>query len=169
MRIAISCLAVVLALPILAQAVSAQAGLREGVKVRIYAAGEPRVTGVVQSVTQDSLVVLAEPGATSFAIARSAISELEVSRGRSRAAGAKRGARWGALGGLAGALAVMVTAGEEPDAPSPVAIAVLVVAEYAGVGALIGALVKAEQWDAVNVRPSIAYGHGGITLGFVVR
>lgn len=170
MRVSIFCWALLAAVSLVGAEAGAQAGLREGVKVRISAAGAPRVTGVVQSVTPDSLIVFAEPGGTRFGIARSSIRELQVSQGRSMAAGAKRGAIWGAGAGLVGALGVMATVSEEePDVPSPGVMAALVVAEFAGIGALIGAFVKAEQWDVVDIRPSVGYGRGGMKLGLAVR
>ncbi len=47
---------------------SEQAGLREGVKVGVWANGVPRATGVIHSITPDSLVLLAEPNGVKFGV-----------------------------------------------------------------------------------------------------
>lgn len=158
----------------------AQGGLREGVRVRVEAPGAPRVTGVVHAVTPDSIVLFAEPGATRLGIPRSAISRLEVSQGRSASDGAKKGALWG--GGIFGGLGLIMAALIDSDTSnptndqygssgftSPYAVAVLIGAEGAGIGAIIGGFVKSEKWDTVNVRPMVGMGVNGLKLGFSLR
>lgn len=156
-------------------ALGAQAGLREGVRVRVESPGAPRVTGIVHSVSPDSIVVFAEPGATKLGFARTSIRKLEVSQGRSAASGAMKGALWG--GGIFGAIGLIaaVSADSDPNSDyylvgeSPYALALLLAVEGAGFGAIIGGFVRSEKWDNVNVQPMIGMGGNGLKLGFSMR
>lgn len=154
---------------------SAQAGLREGVKVRVSAPGAPRATGVIYSITPDSLVLFAEPNGGRFGIARSTIQSLQVSHGRSAAAGAKKGALWGAatFGGFGVAIAIGLASdpanGESSIGINPAGFAAIAIVEGAGIGALIGAFVKSEKWETVSIRPAVAFGSKELKLGFSIR
>ena len=151
---------------------SAQAALREGVKVRVSAPGAPRATGVIHSITPDSLVLFAEPNGARFGIARSTIQSLQISHGRSAAAGAKKGALWGAatFGGVGVAIAILL-AGDQGNVTgiNPAGFAAVAIAEGAGIGALIGAAVKSEKWETVSIQPAVAFSSKELRLGFSIR
>lgn len=147
---------------------SAQAGLREGIKVRIHSSGAPETTGVVERVTQDSIVLFTEPAGTRLGLARASIDKLQVSHGKSASQGAKKGALWGlATFGTVGVL--IAAASDDNDRAyediSRAEFAVASVVEGAVIGAIIGALVKAEKWETVPVRPTVAAGAAGLRVG----
>lgn len=152
-----------------------QSGLRPGVKVRIDVSASPRMTGVVQSVTPDSVVLYVEPSAIRFGIARSEIQSIQISHGRSASAGAKKGALWGAatFGGIATIIAFSLASDSaykaSTDGISPAVFAAVGIAEGAGIGALIGVFVKSEKWESVSVRPAVGVGPHGFKLGLQVR
>jgi len=153
---------------------SAQAGLREGVKVRVSVPGAPRATGTIQRLTPDSIVLFAEPNGSRIGIARSTIQSLQVSQGRSASAGAKKGALWGAgiFGGIGVLIAVQLASDNfpsDPDQFSPKAVAAIAIAEGAGIGAIIGGFVKSEKWETVSVQPAVSMSSNGLRVGFNIR
>lgn len=158
-----------------AQTAQAQTGLREGVKVRIAVPAAPRVTGVVQSVTPDSIILFTEPSGIRFGIARPSVQSMWVSQGRSASAGAKKGALWGVatFGGLgiltAIAMASETSLGEGDPGMIAAGFAAVAVAEGAIIGAIIGAFVKSERWKSVSLSPTVGTGANGLRLGLQVR
>lgn len=142
----------------------AQAALREGIRVRISSPGNPRLTGVIQTVTADSIVLYTEPSGIPFRIARSSISALQVSYGRSASRGAKKGAIWGAAAISPLAFLAAGFSGDES-----VEIVAGVMAEGAVIGALIGAFVKSEKWESVSVKPVVGTRSHGLRLGLRIQ
>lgn len=132
-----------------AQVAELQVGTR--VRVRAPSAVAGRLTGVVLVRTNDSVTVSRED-AMPIAIPLSALTSLEVSRGRSRGLGAAKGAMWG------GGVMLLLGAGfsDRPCKPNAVAdtcerVSAAENALYAGVsgamiGAIIGAAVGSERW-----------------------
>lgn len=169
----IAAFAVGAALAIAARTVDAQAGLREGLKVRLSFPAGPPVTGVIQSLAGDSIVLFVEPAATRVAVARGDVRSIEVSQGRLASAGAKKGALWGgAIFGVMGAIFAMGAGGEsevDGDGPGPGVMAVATMVQGAGMGALIGALVKSERWESVSVAPVVGTGATGFRVGVRIR
>ena len=152
---------------------SAQAGLREGLKVRVSVGG-PAMTGQIQSVTPDSLFLFAEPAGTRVGIARQSIQSLKVSHGKSATQGAKKGATWGAI--IGGGFGLLFAATLEKDSPelkdtglSPTEFGFVALVEGIGIGAGIGALIKSEKWETVAVQPTIASGKSGLRVELSIR
>ena len=77
-------------------AAAQMADLQTGVRVRLAAPGvtAARIEGMVVRRTTDSIAVVTQPGGIVVVPTRS-ITAGEISRGKSRAAGAKRGFVWG--------------------------------------------------------------------------
>lgn len=158
---------------LLAPAASAQTGLRDGLKVRVSVGG-PDITGVVQSVTPDTLVLFAEPAGTRIGIARQGIQGLKVSHGKSASQGAKKGAMWGGIiGGGLGALFAATTKADGPELRgtglSPAEFGLVTFAEGIGFGAGIGALIKSEKWESLSLQPRVTVVPGGLGVGFAFR
>lgn len=153
---------------------SAQSSLREGTKIRVTSQGGPRVTGVVSAATPDSLFLLAEGGGR-YSVSRSSIETLQVSHGRSASAGAKKGALWGL--GIFGGFGVLTAVALESDQgwentygnTNAWTFATVIAAEGAGIGAIIGALVKSEKWTEMSAQPTLGVTKTGIRLGFSLR
>lgn len=178
MRFAVSS-TVVLALFALAMPVAAAHAqyteARVGERIRFEAPGvfTGRHTGTVLRRTTDSLLV-GSPDAPPVGVALARIARLDVSRGRSAGAGAKRGLLIGAgVGGVAGLVYTIELLSEE-SGPRDLAILILplaVVTEAAlggAVGSAIGAIVKREVWEsytATDTRIGIRVRHGAIRLG----
>ena len=132
--------------------------LQPGARVRIHgeAIGGERLIGTVMWRSADS-VEIASSAAVRTRIPVVAIRELEVSRGITRKAGAIRGLRAGlvfagVLGGI-GALSIAGASEEECYPRSCGALAATFVgvsALYgAGIGAGLGAILRAEGWQRV--------------------
>jgi hypothetical protein len=151
----------------------AQAGLREGVKIRVNSPGSPEVTGVVQSLTPDSIFIYAEPLGTKIGISRTAITKLQVSHGKSASNGAKKGAAWGAA--TFGLLGVLIATTQDEDqlradtGASAAEFAAISVLEGILGGAAIGALIKSEKWETVAVHPALTSRSAGVRIGFSFR
>jgi hypothetical protein len=128
--------------------------LRPGVRVRIRAPGSinGRVTGVVTERSADSLSIAMENGVP-FRLPLSAISTVDISQGRSGGRGAMKGAMWGAgIGLLSGGFSD--GAGENCTGDSCFSRGELLAASVITgglAGAAIGALVKSESWQRLDV------------------
>jgi hypothetical protein len=144
------------------------------VRVRSLLAHRPVVTGAVESIGRDTLVVRPEAGAAA-AIPLSSIARLEVSRGRH--------SRWltglvvgAGAGAVTGAIIGAATHDEDDWLFSAGENAVLGAVLFTPIGALtgtvIGLLVKTERWKSVpldRVRPTVGGGsHGRVTVGIAV-
>ncbi len=146
----------------------------EGSRVRIAVPGTKNITGVVKSRTADSTTIFVEGYAGTQRFLNSDITELKISRGKSMLAGATKGAYWG--GGIGAALALAVLATPEGDSGysyssdtnNAIATQAFLGSVIWGVG--IGALVRAEHWDTIPVRPhfavSPASGGVGVSVAF---
>lgn len=149
--------------------------LQPGVRVRVEAPGiiAGRLAGTILSRSGDSLD-LAAPNGVPMRIATARLSKIEVSRGKSRMEGAKRGMMWGVpiLGGFSTLIALATPAcpagrcgidGEFPRGE-------FVMYGFIG-GALygsgIGALIGREKWDRYELpaRPAVGMRDGRATLG----
>ncbi len=150
-----------------------QATLREGMKVRITSTSGPRVTGVVQQVTPDSVFVFTDGVGARYGIARSKITATQISEGKSMSRGALKGLAWGtgvmgAIGGL-----IVVTVGKDDeferkygDGDSPGEFFVNGVVAGAMFGPLIGAFVKSENWTDLSVQPVVGTHAVGMRVAF---
>ena len=145
----------------MAAPLGAQVVLQPGAKVRVTAptAGVDRFQGTVIA-TGDTIDV--SRGDARIRVPAAAVTRLELSRGKSRLAGAGRGALWGAGIGLAlGA----ITSGQRDEysdcdevAPfvecEPISSGEWLAYNTAGGaiwGTLIGAIVGKERWDTIAV------------------
>ena len=143
----------------LAAPAGAQVTLQPGAKVRITApsTGVDRFQGTIIS-TGDTIDVAR--GDARVRVPAAAVTRLELSRGKSRLAGAGHGALWGAGSGLVfGALTsglrdnpdVVCEDGSGCEAYSTGEWLALNATGGALWGVLIGAIVGKERWDAVPV------------------
>ncbi len=134
------------------------AELRPGVRVRVRAPSTVagRLTGTVIARSADS-VSLASPNAVPMQVPLSALTSVEVSRGKSRRDGAVRGVLWGAGVGAGFGLLVLAApdyceqayapgtpCSRNEDASAMVLGSVLT-------GALIGAIVGRERWERLSL------------------
>ena len=137
----------------------AQVVLQPGAKVRVTAptAGVQRFEGTVVA-AGDTLDVAR--GNARIRVATSAVTQIELSRGRSRSAGAARGALWGAgIGAVLGA--VTYTSYKDgcedslsiyDDVCDPITPGLYVASAALGGafwGTIVGAIVGRERWDTV--------------------
>lgn len=128
--------------------------LQPGARVRITAPGivAGRYAATVLTRTTDTVRVSA-PGKAPFDIPVSRITALEVSRGNSRALGAGRGVLWG--GGIGLALGLIIAATDDSSA-NYYALSAGETVAYSTVsgfvyGAIIGAIVGRERWEAFEM------------------
>lgn len=145
--------------------------LSEGQRVRITTSTVKKTVGVVSRTTPDSLVILSASGGGRTTVATRALEKMEVSEGKSAVAGAKKGAIWGGvIGGLAGL--IFLAAPCDDSTYTSLDCSGSTKAEYAAIslgsgilyGLGIGALVKAETWEAVNLHPRVALSKDRIGL-----
>ena len=159
--------------PLLAQSGLADSELQPGARVRVVAPGvvAGRYEGTLLARTPDTLK-LGSPSGAPVAIPIARLTSLEVSRGKSRAAGALRGIMWGAPIGLAlGALSASSVTGDcigctkDYSRGGWVAVSTVSGALW---GAGIGALIGRERWDGFQLAPRTAVGvqTGGASFGF---
>jgi hypothetical protein len=131
--------------------------LDAGAKVRIWTSDIRKVTGRVDALTSDTLVLKPEGETTALSIPVASIVRAEVSRGpRSRKSSAWNRARWGALfGAVVGAVSLGLQHEQVGDEGSSVGKAVALGA-WSGVlfggslGAAIGAANPGENWERVR-------------------
>lgn len=150
------------------------AELQPGTRVRVRGSEVAgRLQGVVLSRSGDSLTV-SRPTGPPIPLALSALSRVEVSRGKSRSRGAWRGLLWGA--GIGAVLGLVPTDDPEcdrdPDAfgcGSRAESMVLTAIGGSVIGVPIGAIVGVERWETLElplrVGLSRAHGRNGLLLG----
>ena len=131
--------------------------LRPGAYVRLRAPGTVagEAEGVILSRNRDTLVV-AYTGAACVAVPIASITHAAVYRGRTRRAGALKGAKWGAGVGLGlGVFNIGFSdcSGEHCGARDNVAGVAAFTAIGAGVGSLVGAVVRGEHWERLHLPP----------------
>ena len=133
---------------------------RPGARVRLQAPGivAGRYVGTV--LTRDSSAIhVGGPTAAPVDVPFDRITSLEISRGKSRSAGAWRGIQWGAPIGLGFGLLLAPSLREcDPtchDATSSEKNEFVVAGAISGVlwGAGIGALIGRERWERFDVAP----------------
>ncbi|HUQ47692.1 MAG TPA: hypothetical protein VM053_05530 [Gemmatimonadaceae bacterium] len=145
----------------------------EGSRVRISVPGSKKVTGIVKSRTADSTTIFVEGYAGTQRYLNTDITGLQISRGKSMMAGARKGVIWGGGFGAVLALAVLATPEDEYYADPVYSNRVIATQTFLGSllwGAGIGALVRSEQWDTIPVRPRFAVspssGSVGVSVAF---
>ena len=179
-------------LPALVLLLAGQAGaqgreLEPGARVRVTAPTVPggKLEGMIIGRRGDTLSIVPRDAAP-VDIPISALSRVEISRGKSRAAGAKKGFLWGVAIGLPVGLATATgdnktwnlvdescdpffqTCAKHSDVEQVMLVSVGTGAIAAGIGALIGR----ERWEALDLPPLpvvIVKRHGalvGTRLGF---
>lgn len=153
----------------------AQAGLREGARVRITAPGTPRTTGLIQLAGPDSIFVFAEPNGGKIGFSRASITQFQVSQGKSASRGALKGAMWGGgVGVLLGGFGLLMANGDPNfettyDVSSRGEFFVGNVIGSILFGAGIGALVKSEKWETLDLHPTVSMGSAGLRVAFSFR
>lgn len=131
-----------------------------------------RYTGTVLQRTADSLLV-GSADAPPFGVALARITRMDVSRGRSASAGAKRGFLIGAAVGLvAGVVGSVALLSEEPEGSVAALVVPFVVVTEAvlggAIGAASGAVVKREVWNGytpTETRVGVAMQDGTVRVG----
>lgn len=149
--------------------------IHEGTRVKIRTATIHAAVGSVAASTADSIVLVDEKGAR-LGIARKDLTQTYVSNGRTALQGTKRGVIWGAGFGALGA--AMMTGDpcngssnraackELHKNESRVAYAAAAFGTMALMGAGIGALVKAEEWNEAGAQSRLTVKPSG--LGFTL-
>lgn len=130
------------------------AGITEGSRVQISAAGANRVTGIVRTVTADTTTIYVDGVGGLRRFAQKDITSLRVSMGRSSSEGAKKGAIWG--GAIGAGLGAVIIALVELDPNAKDKNGLFAYAAQSAVGGVmwgagIGAFTKAEKWESVPV------------------
>jgi len=144
----------------------AQSGaLEPGTRVRVEA---PRcvpypVEGTIVSRRGDALRIERSRG-NAVTVPIATLTRVEVSRGRSRLAGALRGGLWGAAAGLGvGVVSVVASngcVGDCSDEPSDREYLLATPAAGALLGAGVGALIGRERWERVPLPARATVGPG---------
>lgn len=134
--------------------------INQGQRIRVTTATMKKTTGGLQSYNSDSLVLLIEPAGVRLAVPSRSIERIDVSQGRLASEGAKRGAIWGAIIGASDVVLTLGlsnsrTSGNTGQTSRGAGAAGLFVGSIA-IGAAIGAVVKAEKWDRLSVRPTLS-------------
>lgn len=132
------------------------AELQPGTRVRLRAPSAVAgcLEGTVVTRVADTVTVT-RPNAAPVPIPLAAITSVEVSRGKSRSAGAVRGALWG--GGVGLVLGVLAAAapnectGDCEDEPTDTEMVVATPIVSALIGAPVGAIVGAERWVRLSI------------------
>ncbi len=142
--------------------------ITEGSRIQVSATGQKKVTGVVRSVSADSTTLFVDGRGGTLKFANRDISELKLSGGRTHTAGAKKGGLWGgAIGGLL-AIAILASPDNSSDYEYPaysskrIAFSTFVGSVLWGVG--LEAVIKAEEWNSIPVRPALSSSSGGMGL-----
>ena len=149
--------------------------IQPGARVRITAPGivAGRYAATVLTRTADTVRVSA-PGKSPFDIPVSRITSLEVSRGDSRALGARRGVLWG--GGIGLAVGIVLAAADDNGSANYGGLSArlnLAYATLSGVfyGAVIGAIVGRERWETFEMPLRTSFlvrpGEVGAAFGFM--
>ncbi|MDZ7632557.1 MAG: hypothetical protein U5K74_14710 [Gemmatimonadaceae bacterium] len=121
--------------------------------------------------TADSLLIATENGVP-LQLPLSALTSVEISRGKSRSKGAMKGALWGA--GVSLPLALIPAPAQEDctsNCTSRAGYFAFAVPGFALTGALIGAFVQSERWERleVPVRTAVMQTRGGTTFVVSLR
>ena len=174
-------------LPALVLLLAGQAGaqlpeLQPGARVRVTAPTVlgGKLEGTIIGRRGDTLSIL-QPKIAPFEIPISALSRIEVYRGKSRVAGAKKGLLWGLAIGLPVGLATaagddktwnVVDADCDPFLQScamysDVEQVMLLTAGSAAIGAGIGALIGKERWQTLHTPtlPVVIVSRHGVLIG----
>ena len=145
--------------------------LSEGQRVRITTSTVKEAVGGVSRSTPDSLVILSASGEGRTTVATRALEKLEVSAGKNAVAGAKKGAIWGGvIGGVAGLIFLIapcdVPEGSTLDCSASTKAGYATISLGTGIlyGIVIGALVKAEKWEPVNLQPRVTLSRNRLGL-----
>lgn len=146
----------------------AQGGMTEGSRIQISAEGIKRLTGILKSRTTDSTTIFVEGTGGARQFANKDITELRVSRGRSAAAGAKKGLIWGA--GVGAGLGIIQLAQHNKNdgyeyqyaSDGEIATSFFIISVLFGAG--LGAVTKSERWDAVQMHPAVTASSRGVGL-----
>jgi hypothetical protein len=148
--------------------------VQPGARVRVEAPGivAGRYVGTVLTRTADTITVGSPTGAP-VVVPTSRLTGLEISRGKSRTAGAVRGMMWGVPIGLAaglislGAYEDCSSGGGCGGAETKGTLVMLTALSGAAWGAAIGAIVGREAWDSYELGPRASIGvlPHGVTLG----
>jgi hypothetical protein len=148
-----------IAMPMAAQAqlLDVQPGVR--VRVRSPGALAGRVEGTVIARDKDSIVV-ATPQAVQFRLALASITDLAVSRGKSRSLGARRGALWTSAI-TAPILILGVGFDSSLTSSEKIGFVAFGTGVYAGIGALVGMAIGAEAWSSHTLQPAVTVGSKG--------
>ena len=133
--------------------------LRPGAYVRIRAPGvlNGEVECTILARDRDTLRV-ARPGSAPIVVPLASITRAAVHRGRTRGAGVRKGAKWGAGVGLGLGLfniGFSDCSGTHCETSDNVAGVAAFTAIGAGVGALVGTIVRAERWERVELPPRV--------------
>lgn len=132
-----------------------------GARVRVTAPGvlAGRYVGTVLTRSSDTIIVANSAGAQ-VRVPIASMTSLEVSRGKSRMAGFRRGLLWGAPVGLGLGLATMSVADDTDRGDGStwgqgewIAYNTVAGAFWGGV---IGALIGRERWDAYATQPRVS-------------
>jgi hypothetical protein len=160
--------------PLGAQGSLALAEVQPGARVRVEAPGivAGKYVGTVLARRADTLT-LGNPSGAPVVLPLGAIRSLEISRGKSRSAGAVRGMMWGApIGAAVGAFGIATA--EECSAcfEAPGDAETFAAFTVAGLlwGAGIGAIVGRERWDRFDlpVRTALRVGPRSAALAIVL-
>lgn len=147
-----------------AQSSLALAELHPGARVRVEAPGivAGKYVGTVLARNADTLTV-GSPSGAPLALPVHAIRTLEISRGKSRSAGAVRGMMWGVPIGVALGVFAVATADDCTacfEATSDAEGFALFTASGVLWGAGIGALVGRERWERFDLPTHTAFRFG---------
>jgi hypothetical protein len=166
----------------IAAAASAQApeagAIREGTRVKIRTATIHAAVGSVARSTADSVVLIDDKGAR-LGIARSEITQLYVSNGRTPRAGATKAVPWGlGFGVIGGAMALTDPCANSPDKNRCKEIyggqsrgglvAGMFASGFLG-GVLAGAMIKAEEWRETPTQSRFALKPNGLGVALSVN
>jgi hypothetical protein len=122
-----------------------------GARVRLETASGRLVTGTIVGVDADTIRLVSHASAPGIAVPRATIVGYEVSGGRERAWGAKRGALVGGALGLAVLTATLVRDTATVNRPpNDVGRAVAFSASLVAVGAALGAAFAPERWESAR-------------------
>lgn len=152
-------LGIAAARPLTAQLAEVQPGAK--VRIRAPSAVGGRIEGIVATRSRDSLSLTTGQGPL-VSMPLAAIVSAEVSRGKSRSDGARRGILWGVPIGVLVMLIptedAQCTRSSCPEDLSDAALVGVGVIGGGAWGALIGALVGRERWQELQLTPQVAVG-----------
>ena len=142
-----------LPMPIAAQAIPA---IAVGGRIRVRTTDARKMTGRLEAVTSDTLVVQLEDTAAPISMPVASLTRIEISHGLlSRGESAWRRAKWGAVIGAAPGAVSLGLQHEQVGGGSSVAKAAALGAWSGGlfgglIGAVVGAAHPSEKWERVR-------------------